>query len=61
MAKSECLELGKRESADCASHVPQSIAAGIPICFSIWRRSNPDPVENDDGGAPHQGFGIVCT
>jgi hypothetical protein len=61
MPQTQCRHLGKREPANGASHIAESVAAGVAVRFGVTSRSDADAVQNDDRGAPHQGFGIVCT
>ena len=61
MAQPQGLEPRNREASHRPGHIAQGVAAGIPIGFGIMGRPDAHAVENDDCGAPHQAFGMVCT
>jgi hypothetical protein len=60
-AQSQRGEIGQRQSADCPKHVAEGVAPGIAVGLGVRRRPDTHPVQHDDGRAPHQGFGMLCT
>jgi hypothetical protein len=37
------------------------VTAGVSVKIGIVRWSDAEAIQDNDGGAPHYGFGMVCT
>lgn len=57
----QSLQSGKCEAAHRASDITQRVTASVSVSFRINRRSDTDPVKDDDGSSAHHAFGTVCT